>query len=201
MIYVSGFPTRRSVILGLGLLLASTAALATASLPKGWEFSSTAPESYVAQLDTTVFRSGKASGCLKSIAAVSPHSSAVLMQHILAINYRQRRLRMTGYVRTANVRGWAGLFMRVDPPQGPALAFDNMENRPIQGSTDWKRYSIELNVPQESARISFGALLAGSGEVWLDDVEFETTGTALPGSALLQQMRGNAVPVNLGFEE
>jgi hypothetical protein len=201
VLYISRLPGRRS-LLTLAALVTATTVFAAASLPKGWEFSTTAPGGYSAEIDHTIFHTGKASGCLQSSGKVSDRNSAVLMQHVSALSYRRQRLRMTGYIRTSEVRGWAGMFMRVDPAHGPALEFDNMENRPIVGTTGWARYTIELNVPPESDRISFGALLAGSGRVWLDDVAFQAVGPAVPGSALLQKVRDTpTVPVNLGFED
>ena len=36
---------------------------------------------------------------------------------------------------------WAGLWMRVDKGKD-MVAFDNMQDRPIKGTTDWQRYYI-----------------------------------------------------------
>jgi hypothetical protein len=64
------------------------------------------------------------------------------------------------------------------------LAFDNMQNRPIKGTTDWKQYESILDVPEEAANIAFGVLLSGAGKAWLNDVKFEIVGSQVPTTGL-----------------
>ena len=83
-----------------------------------------------------------------------------------------KRLRFTGFIKTNDVTtGWAGLWMRVDGPSG-VLAFDNMGQRGVTGTTDWTRYEIELDVAEEATNINFGALLTGDGTAWIDSLSF-----------------------------
>ena len=70
--------------------------------------------------------------------------------------------------------------MRVDGEGGKVLSFDNMQNRQIQGTRDWKQYEVVLDVPAESVGIYFGILLVGKGQVWLSQVQFEVVGTDVP---------------------
>lgn len=98
-----------------------------------------------------------------------------LMQIFKADHYRNKRMRFTAVVKTDAVYGWAGLWMRVDGPKKEMLGFDNMSTRPINGTTGWQRYSVVLDVPQESVNIGFGILLNGFGQVSLADVRFEET--------------------------
>ena len=93
--------------------------------------------------------------------------------------YLGKRVRLSGYVKSDKVTNWAGLWFRVDGPNnGPnpsSLAFDNMQERPIKGTTDWTRYEIVLDVPEAAQRLAFGILLAGGGQVWMDDLKFEVS--------------------------
>ena len=67
--------------------------------------------------------------------------------------------------------------MRVDgPEEGKSLRFDNMQSRPIKGTTDWHQYEVVLDVPSESVNIAFGILLYGKGQAWLSDVQFDEVG-------------------------
>ncbi len=50
---------------------------------------------------------------------------------------------------------------------------DNMQSRPIRGTVDWRKYEVVLDVPQQTVGIYFGVLLAGSGQVWLSNVQLE----------------------------
>jgi len=54
----------------------------------------------------------------------------------------------------------AGFWLRIDGKENPKqqLGFDNMNNRPVKGTTDWKLYQIVLDVPENSGLINFGAL-------------------------------------------
>ena len=53
------------------------------------------------------------------------------------------------------VKGWAGLWMRVDGKEKTGIAFDNMANRSIKGTTDWKTYEVVLDVPDDAEEIFF----------------------------------------------
>ena len=105
------------------------------------------------------------------------------MQGIKADDYRGKRVRLSGYVKGENIAQYAGLWLRVDGA-GYSLNFDNMSNRPIKGTTDWKKYEVVLDVPEESIAIAFGILLRGEGQVWIDDLQLEVVGQDMPTTGL-----------------
>ena len=84
---------------------------------------------------------------------------------------------MTAYVKSKDVENQAGLWMRIEGFDGKgnySLSSDLMGDRPIKGTSDWKQYKVVLDVPKEgTAQIYFGVLLAGKGQVWVDDFKFE----------------------------
>jgi hypothetical protein len=87
-----------------------------------------------------------------------------------------KTIRFSGYIRTEKImRGYAGLWWRVDGPSGP-LAFDNMTSRGVKGTKPWERYSIELPVPANASNINFGALHTGDGSAWFDALSVEVDG-------------------------
>lgn len=94
--------------------------------------------------------------------------------------YLGKTVKMTAYVKNEDVKSWAGLWMRVDYYDSNVLAFDNMEKRPIKGTSDWGKYEIVLFVPTEATSISYGVLLAGTGQVWFKDVKFEIVDDTVP---------------------
>jgi hypothetical protein len=65
--------------------------------------------------------------------------------------------------------------MHVDGPAGSESS-DYMQERPIEQGTDWARYDVVLDVPSNAVGVSFGVLLFGPGQVWLDDVALERVG-------------------------
>jgi len=83
-----------------------------------------------------------------------------------------KRIRYSGYMKLENVTGFAGLWFRADV-KGRAPAFDNMGGKNIHGTIGWKYYSFELNIPADTHNINLGALLAGTGTLWVDDINIE----------------------------
>ncbi len=65
------------------------------------------------------------------------------MQNSKPGKYIGKRIRMTGYMKSKNVAAWAAFWLRVDQADSKQfLSFDNMNNREIKGTTDWKKYEI-----------------------------------------------------------
>jgi len=94
-----------------------------------------------------------------------------------------------------------GLWMRVDSASEDMLQFDNMSDRPIFGTNSWNQYSIVLDVPANSAIISFGILLTGKGEVWLDGLSIEVVDNDTPTTHISFENHLLEGPTNLSFEE
>jgi len=70
--------------------------------------------------------------------------------------------------------------MRVNYYDNNVLAFDNMDRRPIKGTTDWIKYEIVLFVPAEATSISYGVLLDRTGQIWFKDIMFEVVDNTVP---------------------
>ena len=85
------------------------------------------------------------------------------MQQCLPSEYAGKRVRMSGYMKSQDVAGWAGFWFRIDGQGARPLAFDNMHGRAVRGTTGWKKYEIVLDVPQQATNLAYGALLDGTG--------------------------------------
>ena len=84
-----------------------------------------------------------------------------------------KKIRFSGYIRSEDVSdGYAGLWLRVDGASGQ-LGFDNMNERGAVGTTDWKRYEINMTVDPAAKNVVFGALMPGKGAAWFDDLSLE----------------------------
>jgi len=168
--------------------------------PKGWLPAGSHPNEYQMTLDRSVTHEGKASASLKSI---KPQTSGfgTLMQTCSADSFRGQRVRLAGYVRAQEVGDWAGLWMRVDGSKGQPLAFDNMQDRPVKGTSDWRKYEIVLDVAEDAKEIAFGLLLSGKGQVWMDDLKFETVGKDVATTGNQPTKRTPKQPKNLDFEK
>ena len=190
---------------GLMLLLLSLAAPRVArpengALPSFWIRAGSAPTQYDMGVDASTAHSGKSSGHIRSLST-NMTGFGTLMQTCEGRAYRGKRVRMSGWVKSETVAGWAGLWMRVDgPAKDDILAFDNMQSRPIHGTGPWRRYEIVLDVPKESKDIAFGILLDGMGEVWIDDLRFEVVDGSVPTTGAGPRSKLPEEPGNLDFE-
>ncbi|OHV03426.1 hypothetical protein [Mycobacterium talmoniae] len=121
-----------------------------------------------------------------------------MMQTIAPTKYLGTRVRLSGVLKGNDIEGWAGLWLRVDSRQaGAPLAFDNMQDRPIQGTTDWSGEAIVLDVDKEASAIAFGVLLNGTGSVDISRLRFEEVGSDVPVTGTPQATE----PVNLDFSD
>ncbi|CAH8768008.1 helix-turn-helix transcriptional regulator [Paenibacillus dendritiformis] len=170
--------------------------------PPGWLITGLYPHEYTAGIDRVQVHRGKASGTLRGDAAAKPDGFGTLMQMFDAGQYRGRRIRLNGFMKSEQVKKHAGMWMRVDGPEELVLAFDNMTARPIQGTTGWALYTIVLDVSEQAEAIAFGVLLSGPGQIWIDGLRFEEVDETVPVTDMLPDMGQSlpAAPVNLDFE-
>jgi C-terminal processing protease CtpA/Prc len=126
---------------------------------------------YIHALDSVNVKSGKYSAYVefadgnqdfKAWAYTIPHS------------YAGRKITLSGYIKTENVTdGYAGLWMRIDP----SVAFDNMQQHGVKGTTDWTKYDITLVMnPDQTEKIVIGGLLVGKGKMWIDGLNVSIDG-------------------------
>lgn len=180
----------------------------TADPPKGWFAAGSHPKNYEMSSDTTVKHSGQASAHIKFIAA-NAEGFGTLMQVFRADDYWGKRVRMSAWMRSEDANS-AQLWLRLDGAKG-MLGFDNMGNRAVKGTSDWKKYEITLDVPAATVNIGFGAMVVGKGQVWVDDFMFEVVGQDVPPTNMLtpEQIKAEREtrpvparqPANLNFEE
>ncbi|MDW7615895.1 AraC family transcriptional regulator [Peribacillus simplex] len=170
-------------------------------LLKGWNLSGSHPFNYQMGIDRETFHKGQASGFLKSVTAEAKEEFATMMQQFKAENYLGKRMKLSGFLKSKGVDGFCGLWMRVDNALQDVLQFDNMGNRPIVNDTEWNHYYIVLDVPENSAIISFGVLLSGRGQVWIDELEFEEVSIDTPTTNIDYGCDLLDGPENLSFEE
>ena len=205
------------VVLALGCAMLSETALADSVAPVGWHLSGSNPKDFQADRDTGVHHGGQASASVWSVKE-QPKGYSTLMQGFRCGDYRGKRVRLTGWVKTQDAYS-ARLWMRIDTFLGTG-GFDNMQARPLRGTKDWTELAIVLDVPEEAVGISFGLVLEGSGKAWVDDARIDIVTTKVPVTAHVpgymprsmderrvheRMIAGYAekptMPVNLDFEQ
>lgn len=168
--------------------------------PTGWMLQGTNPGAYEMGVDSNSIHHGTCSGYLRS-KQPHPEGFGTMMQMFQAHKYLGKRMQLTGFIQTKSVTGSAGFWMRVDGNEEEILQFDNMSNRPIQGTTEWNMYRIVLDVPAHSEAIAFGAFLQGGGQIWVDSLRFEEVDVKTPVTHLEPAPELPEEPINLLFEE
>jgi hypothetical protein len=133
-------------------------------VPKGWTTGGNVELDYGTLLGGVP--DGKRAAVLRARKKLTENEFGTIMQTISADAYRGRRARLSAMLSAEQSlsSGRIALWMRVNDASGKVAAIDNMETRTIAAGSGWKRYEIVLDVPQQAASISFGALLAGGGQ-------------------------------------
>jgi len=145
----------------------------------------------------------------------------LIQQLIRADDYRGKRVRLSAWVKTRGVVGpIAGIWMRVDGP-GVVTGYDNMGNRALTGTTDWREVVVVLDVPSDALGIVIGAMLhgggsTGAGTLFIDDMKFEIVGNDVDSTNMYDAPKPNTIdpavtvalysqapktPMNLDFEQ
>jgi C-terminal processing protease CtpA/Prc len=104
----------------------------------------------------------------------SPSAFSTLTNSI-PVDFAGTSIELRGFLRTENVSDFAGLWLREDD-ESSSVAFDNMQSRQLNGTTDWKEYSITLPIKPEAKQLVFGVLLSGTGKAWADDLQLLVDG-------------------------
>lgn len=134
------------------------------SAPPGWGGTQDA-----AFVDAEVHHGGTRAGRLEGVGALTN------IRKSIPINFAGETIELRGFLRTQDVTGFAGLWLREDGDQ-TVLALDNMSTRRLTGSTGWTQYTVRLPYIPDARRLIFGAYLTGSGRIWADDLELLVDG-------------------------
>ena len=171
-----------------------------AAAPRGWILAGSKPANYETGIDSQARYQDAESAYLKSKPDLAQDDKGfgTLMQSFRAAQYLGKRVRVSGFIRSEDVQVWAGLWMRIDK-DSTVVGFDNMQDRPIKGTNDWRRYEVVLDVPKDATGIAFGVLLAGAGTVWLNSTNFEVVDSSVPITGHASQQPDG--PTNLNFQD
>jgi len=163
----------------------------------GWFLAGSDPDSYDINVDKDTFYSGTASASLNSNKE-KIDGFGTLMQSCGAADFLGKKVKMSAFIKTENVELKCAMWFRVDSREkkGMPLSFDNMSDRPIRGTTEWAKYEIILDVPENSGTLNYGILIGGKGKAWIDDIKFEVVDDSTKTS---RENIYNKKPKNLDF--
>ncbi|MGM1431260.1 S41 family peptidase [Sphingobacterium lactis] len=108
--------------------------------------------------------SGSFSVLLENNTQNSGFKSLVLQ---LPDSYIGKNITLSGSIKSENVtEGYGGLWMKINPN----IAFSDMADRGVKGTTEWKEYKITLPITNTNIKnILIGGYLLGKGKLWLDN--------------------------------
>jgi hypothetical protein len=172
-------------------------------LPKGWFKAGSTPLNYAMEIDYKEVHEGRKAATFRSLDK-NIQGYGLMMQQISAEHYRGQRLRLKGWLKSANVSRRAGLWLQTNLV-GTIMpgVLDNMQDRPIKGDTEWAQHEIVLDIPTMATVITFGISLQGDGQVWVDNMVLEVVGKDVPVTKPLNKniYMFDTIPRNLNFEQ
>ncbi len=145
------------------------------TLPKDW-FKWGMPEFEITS-DATEKQHGKSA--IKVVSKSEDGKGFGCPAYKIPAQYEGKKIKLTGYFKMEKVTGgYVGLLLRIDGDAG-SLAFDNMESKNINGTSEWKQYSIELDYPDGAQTIFVGGILSGKGTAWFDNFDVMIDGKSI----------------------
>jgi hypothetical protein len=193
------------------LFIMMTITLVSFTIPTGWAKRGGSPEKYDAGIDKGAGQNGKNAATIKSIVkdidGKDMDGFASLGQSFNPNKYLGKKIKLSGYVKSKDVEGWASLWMRTDQPTKYTLA--NMQGKFVRGTSEWTKCEIILDVPNDTKNIAFGGLLNGTGQMWFDNLKIEVANSS---DKILDQLEvgeyeykappnQNPEPTNLDFSK
>jgi len=138
----------------------------SATLAKSW---SLPLKNASVKIDSTAFHSGRYS---MRIISNKPNNWGFLQN--IPINLSEfGRYRLSAWIKTDSVKnGSAGILVRALNKNKKSFIVD-MQNQNLQGTNDWKKYSIDFYLDPSISNINLGGYLKGSGNIWIDEMNLE----------------------------
>jgi C-terminal processing protease CtpA/Prc len=149
-----------------------------ASQPLGWSIRTDNSGSYLSEVDSNIKKSGKYSIRIEKVKEADPFWA---FNFPIKNIYDVDSITLSGYIKTENVKsGFAALWARVDNASGKSISMDNMSQRGVKGTNDWKKVSLTIAYDSKNAaQLSVGGLLLGDGKAWFDQLEITANGKSI----------------------
>jgi hypothetical protein len=139
---------------------------------KGWKaIEHRVRGNYVFELDTKTFHSAPSSA---QIRQVSTEDFGVLKQEtLIPACWKGKLAKLSGYLRTDKALGGGGALVLHVTDGSNILKWNHMNDARVKGTQDWKRYSIELRIPDNGYMLETAVMLEDDGALWVDDLSLE----------------------------
>jgi hypothetical protein len=133
-----------------------------------WSISPIDAQAYEFAVDTDVFRSGKQSIRIRSLAG---DRGGAIYQVLPAADLRGKTVELSGWLKTDDATS-GGAVLTLRAFRGDRLLeYNIMRKAPVKGTTEWTRYSIPLKLSKNVSSLEVGVALDSKGTVWADNLE------------------------------
>ncbi len=141
---------------------------------KGWKaIEHRVSGNYTFERDTKIFLSAPSSA---QIRQVSPEDFGVLKQEtLIPACWKGKLAKLSGYLRTDKAMGGGGALVLHVTDGSNILKWNHMNDGRVKGTQDWKRYTIELRIPDNGYMLETAVMLEDDGALWVDDLTLEIT--------------------------
>ncbi|CAN5607178.1 hypothetical protein BH11BAC1_BH11BAC1_28430 [soil metagenome] len=152
---------------------------------KGWEPASPQNDKYEIKISNGDRLGDDPVNYIKSKEDIIEGSGA--MYRCLALEpYRGKRVRMNVWAKTNAVTKEEGArFWFLGKWDGENI-FDEAV---INGTTDWKKYSIVLDISQYAYMTTYGVVLEGNGQIWFKNISFEIVDNTVPVTSIAKKKK------------
>lgn len=165
--------------------------------PDKWHVMSPNAKKYNVSLDGTVSHSGLHSLLINSIdTAISPQYAG--LDCLLPARYIGKEITVKGWMKTESMKGSLALMLGIYDAEGNTLQFENLQDKRLKGSKEWKQYSVTLPLSAEAQKIHIGPILIGKGKLWIDDIEVFVDGVPVQEAKLKPNFNPNP-PLNPNY--
>lgn len=96
-------------------------------------------------------------------------SMAIVLNRIESL-LKGNIIELSGYLKLDHVVGRSGLVLVINGKNGPLVA-EEMKDVNLNGTNSWKKYSINLKLPDSAVSIDFGVYQIGKGRIWADNLK------------------------------
>jgi hypothetical protein len=156
------------------------------SIPPPWFEWGT--KDFLFRIDSSVKHTGKYSLRIEATEDIKDKSFGCPAFAIPA-DFEGKKIEVRAYMKMEKVDQPIGLLLRIDGPdksnggKNTSLAFDNMQGKGIKGTSDWTLYTVKLKYPKGAKTIYVGAIMAGTGKLWVDDFQLFIDGKEIKAEA------------------
>ncbi len=161
-------------------------------VPDKWHIMSPNAKQYEVRIDNYTKHTGNNSIFISSAdTASNPKFAGV--GYTIPAKYEGKEITVKAWMKSEDMKGSLALMLGIYDADGNTLQFENLQNKKIKGTKDWKQYSVTLPLAAQAQTLHIGPILIGKGKLWTDDVELFVDGISIQNARLKPDFNPNPI--------